>query len=183
MRSIDPTSARLFLAVVEEGSIARAAAREHIVPSAISRRLAELEGQFGVALVERNRRGVIPTPAGEALTHHARMIQRATERMNEEMTEYLKGIRGHVRVRASASSLTAGLPSQLQSFMRAYKRVRLDRRSRIRRSSFGRLRRGARTSVLRRTWCAMNTSNCFPIIATTCRSPCPRATRCHATGR
>lgn len=126
MRHIDPTSAHLFLAIVEEGSIAKAAAREHIVPSAVSRRLGELEALFGVALVERSRRGVTPTPAGEALAHHARMIQQAIDRMNGEMSEYLKGVRGHVRVRVSASSLASGLPSQLQSFMRAYKRVRLD---------------------------------------------------------
>ena len=46
MHRIDPTSARLFVAIVEAGSIARAAAREHIVPSAVSRRLAELEAMF-----------------------------------------------------------------------------------------------------------------------------------------
>lgn len=126
MRRIDPTSARLFLSIIEEGSIARAAAREHIVPSAISRRLGELEALFGVALVERSRSGVKPTPAGEALAHHARMIQQAIERMHEEMSEYLKGVRGHIRVRVSASSLSAGLPAQLESFMRAHRQVRLD---------------------------------------------------------
>ena len=126
MRRIDFTSARLFLAIVEEGSIARAARREHIVPSAISRRLAELEDLFGVALVERSRRGIVPTPAGETLTHHARTVQQAIERMHDEMSEYLKGIRGHIRVRVSASSLSVGLPSQLQAFMQANKRVRLD---------------------------------------------------------
>ncbi|WP_326540859.1 LysR family transcriptional regulator [Pseudorhodoferax sp.] len=126
MRSIDFTSARLFLAIVEEGSIARAAAREHIVPSAVSRRLAELEDLFSVELVERSRNGIRLTPAGEAFTHHARMVQQAIERMHDEMSEYLKGVRGHIRVRVSASSLSVGLPSQLQSFMRLHKRVRLD---------------------------------------------------------
>lgn len=126
MRSIDLTSARLFLAIVEEGSIARAAAREHIVPSAVSRRLAELEELFGVALVERSRSGATLTPAGEAFTQHARLVQQTIDRMHDEMSEYLKGIRGHIRVRVSASSLSVGLPSQLQSFMRLHKRVRLD---------------------------------------------------------
>ncbi len=125
-RSIDPQSARLFLAIVDEGSIARAAEREHIVPSAVSRRLAELEDRFGVALVERHRRGIRPTPAGESLAHHARMIQQSVERMNDEMDEYVTGIRGHIRVRASASALAAELPSELQSFMRTHDRVRLD---------------------------------------------------------
>ena len=126
LRPIDPQSARLFLAIVDEGSIAGAAAREHIVPSAVSRRLAELEARFGVALVERHRRGIRLTPAGESLAHHARMIQQAVQRMQDEMTEYVTGIRGHVRVRASASALAMQLPSHLQAFMRSHERVRLD---------------------------------------------------------
>ena len=126
MHRIDPTSARLFLAIVEAGSIARAAAREHIVPSAVSRRLAELEAMFEVGLVERGPRGVTPTPAGEALAHHARLLLRTIERMDLEMSEYRRGVRGHVRLRASASSLAAGLPSLLQAFTREHEGVKLD---------------------------------------------------------
>jgi DNA-binding transcriptional LysR family regulator len=40
---IDPYSLELFISVVEEGSIARAASRSHIAPSALSRRIADLE--------------------------------------------------------------------------------------------------------------------------------------------
>ena len=47
---LDPLSLRLFVAVMEDGAIARAAAREHIAPSAASRRLAELEGQLQLEL-------------------------------------------------------------------------------------------------------------------------------------
>jgi hypothetical protein len=126
MPRIDPTSARLFVAIVEQGSIARAAAREHIVPSAVSRRLSELEALFEVALVERGPRGVTATPAGEALAHHARLLLRTIERMDLEMSEYRAGVRGHVRVRASASSLAAGLPALLQGFMHEHEGVKLD---------------------------------------------------------
>ena len=40
---LDLVTARLFVAIVEEASIARAAARENIAPSAISKRVTELE--------------------------------------------------------------------------------------------------------------------------------------------
>jgi DNA-binding transcriptional LysR family regulator len=126
MRRIDATSARLFVAIIEEGSIGKAAAREHIVPSAVSKRLGELESLLGVALVKRSQRGVTPTPAGEALVHHARIVLQAFERMHEEMSEYVDGVRGHIRVRASASALSAGLPSDIQSFLRSYKGVKID---------------------------------------------------------
>ena len=123
---IDARSARLYLAVVETGSIAGAAAREHIAASAVSRRLAELEAAFGVALVERHRRGILLTHAGEALAHHARMIEQAVDRMNVEMGEYIAGIRGHVRVRASASSFAAGFADDIERFMLGNRQVRLE---------------------------------------------------------
>lgn len=126
MHRIDPISARLFLAILDAGSIGRAAQREHIVPSAVSRRLAELESMFEVALVERGARGVTATPAGEALAHHARLLLRTIERMGTEMSEYRRGVRGHVRVRASASSLAAGLPELLQAFTHEHEGVKLD---------------------------------------------------------
>ncbi len=126
MSKIDLTSMKLFLAIIEEGSITKAAAREHIVSSAVSRRLGELEDLFGVALVERSRTGVSPTPAGEALTHHARMVQQSVDRLHDEMTDFLKGVRGHVRVRVSSSALSVGLPAHLMAFMQAHERIRLD---------------------------------------------------------
>lgn len=58
---LDPISLRLFVAVMEESAIARAAAREHIAPSAASRRLAELESQLQVELFTRSNRGSVPT--------------------------------------------------------------------------------------------------------------------------
>jgi LysR family transcriptional regulator, nitrogen assimilation regulatory protein len=58
---------RSFLVVVESGGIARAAHRDPVRQSQLSRQIAELEAFFGVALVERQGRGVAPTPAGERL--------------------------------------------------------------------------------------------------------------------
>jgi hypothetical protein len=62
VRSFDPVSLRLFVAVCEEGNIAAAAQREAIVPSAISKRLAQMESEAGVRLFERGRRGVTGLP-------------------------------------------------------------------------------------------------------------------------
>ena len=56
--NLDPISLRLFVAVMEENAIARAAAREHIAASAASRRLAELEDTLQVELFTRSNRGI-----------------------------------------------------------------------------------------------------------------------------
>ena len=58
MHPFDPTSLRLFVAVCEERNIALAAQREAIVPSAVSKRIAQMEAQAGTPLLERGRRGV-----------------------------------------------------------------------------------------------------------------------------
>ncbi|RKK03211.1 LysR family transcriptional regulator [Pseudoroseomonas wenyumeiae] len=125
-RRLNPVSVQFFVSAVEEGSIARAALRENIVPSAISKRLSDLETLLGVALLERGTQGVVPTPAGEAFLHHARLLLRSLERMRLEMAEYGEGVRGHIRVRASASALSAGLPAEIQSFSRAHRQVKIE---------------------------------------------------------
>src|SRR5450759_1311530 len=113
MRHLDIRSAQIFLTVAEEGSIAKAALREHLVSSAISKRLQELEASIGVALFERSQQGVRLTPAGEAMAHHARQVILAFSQMQSEMDDYVKGVRGHLRVRVSASALAAGISEQI----------------------------------------------------------------------
>lgn len=51
-RSFDPVTLRMFVAVCEERNIARAAEREAIVASAISKRIAAIESELGVQLLE-----------------------------------------------------------------------------------------------------------------------------------
>ena len=62
-RRIDLTSLQLFVAVCELGSIGRAAEREFIAASAVSKRLSELESTLGTSLLYRHARGVDLTPA------------------------------------------------------------------------------------------------------------------------
>ena len=64
---LDPVSLRLFIAVIELGSLAAAAEREHIAAAAISRRMADLEQHLGTPLLRRHARGIEPTAAGLAL--------------------------------------------------------------------------------------------------------------------
>ena len=93
-RRIDLTSLQLFVAVCELGSIGRAAEREFIAASAVSKRLAELEAAVETALLYRHSRGVTLTPAGENLLHHARSVLFGLEKMQGELSEYADGVRG-----------------------------------------------------------------------------------------
>lgn len=130
-RHFDPTTLRLFVAVCEERNIARAAEREAIVASAISKRIAAIEEQVGVVLLTRGRRGIEPTPAGEALLRQARDVLRTMERMHAELSEFASGVHGSVRVFASLSVLSESLPDDIGAFLAENGKVRVSLEERV----------------------------------------------------
>ena len=116
-RPLDPVSLQHFVAVCEEGSIARAAERESLVASALSKRIAALEAEVGVPLLLRRARGVAPTAAGEALLARAREVLSALERVRGELGAFGQGVQGSVRVLASPSVLAEKLPEDIGRFL------------------------------------------------------------------
>jgi DNA-binding transcriptional LysR family regulator len=121
----DLTSLRLFLTVIEESSITRAAAREHLTVSAVSKRLSELEAQLGVQLFERHSTGVQLTAAGRALQADARSAFAALDRMHTLAHDYASGVRGEVRLHANASSIVDTLPEELRRFSRRHPHIQI----------------------------------------------------------
>ena len=89
--------------------MARAAEQEHIEPSAISKRIAQLEDDLGVELLVRGRRGVQPTPAGLALLEHARSVLFTMDRIVADAASFAGGVQGHVRLIATASAIAEAL--------------------------------------------------------------------------
>lgn len=128
MRDLDLITLRLFVTVCELGSIARAGEQASIVGSAISKRLAALEDVLGVAVLVRRRHGVETTPAGETLLEHARAMLASADRIERDMLSYAKGIKGQVRVLATASVLAESLAEDVAVFLQnpAYRDIRID---------------------------------------------------------
>jgi DNA-binding transcriptional LysR family regulator len=125
-RRIDLTSLQLFVAVCELGSIGRAAEREFIAASAVSKRLSDLEATLETPLLYRHTRGVDLTPAGESLLHHARSVLFSLEKMQAELSEYADGVRGHVRIHANISAIVQFLPEDLGAFSKEHPQVKID---------------------------------------------------------
>ncbi len=117
MRDLDMTTLRLFAAVCETRSIARAAEQANIVGSAISKRLAQLEDTVGTPLLVRRRRGVEPTPAGQSLLEHARTMLASAEQIERDMAAYALGVRGQVRILATASVMAESLADDVAGFL------------------------------------------------------------------
>jgi DNA-binding transcriptional LysR family regulator len=84
----DLSDLRLFLNVVEAGSITHGAERTHLAIAAASTRIRNMEAALGTALLNRQRQGIQPTPAGRTLAHHARMLLQQAERMHGDLAQY-----------------------------------------------------------------------------------------------
>jgi len=121
----DISSLALFIRVAELKSITKAAQAGHIALAALSRRIAQLEDQFGVQLLHRSARGVELTPAGAALLFHARQMMAKVDAMRAEISDYSKGAKGLVRIQANASALAQYLPGDLASFALAHAAIKL----------------------------------------------------------
>lgn len=126
----DLTDLRLFLAVVDAGSITHGAAEVGLSLPAASERLRDMETGGGVQLLERGRRGVRPTPAGEALAHHARQIQRQLAQMRGELSEHASGLRATIRLAANTATITEFLPRRLGDWMAGHPRVDIELKER-----------------------------------------------------
>lgn len=118
MNKLDLVSLRHFVAVCDTGSVTRAAEVEHVVSSAVSKRVAQLEDVLKVQLISRSRRGMTPTPAGQTLLEHARAIIKSTQRIEEDMAGYSGGLKGKVRLLATASAVAESLSDDVAAFMK-----------------------------------------------------------------
>lgn len=125
-RRIDLTTLRLFVAVCDEQNLTRAAQREGIAASAVSKRMNDFELAFGVTLFERLSKGMALTPAGEALLHHARVTLLNVAKIAVELSEYSQGVRGHVRMLANLSAIVQFLPEDLSGFFSAHEFLKVD---------------------------------------------------------
>lgn len=122
----DLVDLRLFALVVEAGSITRGAERAGLALASASARIRAMEERAGLMLLERGRRGVLPTAAGTALFHHARAMARQLEEMRGDLAAFAKGLKGRVRLAANTASLLDRLPEALAGFLAAHPSVDLD---------------------------------------------------------
>jgi DNA-binding transcriptional LysR family regulator len=96
LKKLDLTSLRLFVAVCQEQNIARAAEREFIASSAVSRRIAEIEALIGLPVIQRQSRGITVTPVGETVLRYALAIIGSIEQMSAELSRFWAGVPGGV---------------------------------------------------------------------------------------
>ncbi len=126
----DLTDLRLFVHVLEAGSITAGANRAHLSLAAASERLRGMETSAGLPLLQRHARGVLATAAGEALAHHARLMLRQDELLRGELGEFVRGTRGRVRLLANTVAIAEHLPVPLAGWLAAHPDVDVELRER-----------------------------------------------------
>lgn len=117
---------RAFLTAVESGSFSAAAELLGYTPSGVSQLVSALEGELGVSLLSRSKRGVALTPSGESLLPAAREMLRQEQRLREQAAE-LKGLAmGSVTIATYASIARRWLPEVIRAFRADYPQIRID---------------------------------------------------------
>ena len=124
--SFDLANMRLFLTVVEQGSLTKGAESMNLALASVSERISGMESSLGAQLLERNRRGVTTTAAGDALIRHARLILEQVEQMRGEMRNYGTGLKGRIRLLSNTAGLAAFIPYQLGRFLVTYPDLSID---------------------------------------------------------
>lgn len=122
----DLTTLRLFLTVVEGGSLTAGAASFGISVAAASKRVAELESHVGQALLERSKKGISPTAAGRTLQRHTIELVGRLEQLAVAMDDFQRGARGHLRLWANTSAFGGFLPNLLAVYVKAHPDVVID---------------------------------------------------------
>ncbi|MDQ0393626.1 LysR family transcriptional regulator [Labrys monachus] len=121
----DLLSLQLFVAVCEEQSIAKAADREHIAASAVSKRMSDLEARLNTPLFHRSSKGLELTASAHTLLHHSRVLMRDLNQMEIELAHHASGVSGQVRVYASVSTIIQHLPDDLRDFLARHSAIRI----------------------------------------------------------
>lgn len=127
---LDLADLRLFLAVVEAGSITQGAQRANLALASASERLRAIEDDAGVQLLERRSRGISLTEAGAALAHHARLILRQRDALQGELRAFAAGARGTLSLYANTAALTEFLPARLAPWLAARPQLNVDLKER-----------------------------------------------------
>lgn len=118
-----------LLKTAELGGITRAAEALGYTQSAVSRIIADLEAEWGVSLLTRNRAGVVLSSAGEALLPSLRAVCNAQEEVEEQVAELHGLTRGTIRVGTFSSLSTHCLPEMMKAFLTRYPGIRFQLRN------------------------------------------------------
>ena len=122
----DFVSLKAFIAVAETQSIRAASERLNLSISSVSRRISDLEFDFGQTLFTRHSRGVEITEAGRLLADRVNEAFSALSVLKSDMDRFRDGDVGRLSVSANGSALINGLARDIAQFLAEYPTIQID---------------------------------------------------------
>jgi len=117
------STVRYFHKVARSSSIREAAEQLHVSASAISRKISQLEEEFGQPLFERHARGIKLTQAGEIVRQCFHDVLQNVDSLHDQLGELNGLLRGKVRIATVEGAVTYLLPQAIASLHSAYPNV------------------------------------------------------------
>jgi LysR family hydrogen peroxide-inducible transcriptional activator len=117
---------RYFVAVADEGSFSRAAAREHVAQPSLSQQIQKLEAEMDQRLFDRLPRSVVVTEAGKCLLGYARKILAEIGDARRCVDELKREVVGRLAVGAIPTIAPYVLPALIGKFQHRYPKVTLE---------------------------------------------------------
>ncbi|CAI1820107.1 LysR family transcriptional regulator [Serratia proteamaculans] len=126
MKKTDLSGLVAFVAIAQERSFRRAAARLGVTPPTLSHTMRELEAQVGIRLLNRTTRNVAPTEAGEHLL--AQLVPAFTDidTALESLNTFREQPQGLVRINAPRTAIELALVPHLGRLARDYPGITLE---------------------------------------------------------
>src|SRR4030081_2320090 len=115
----------ILLAVVQRGSMAKAATELAISQPAVSKAIADMEHTVGLRLLDRTRHGIEPTTYGRALIKRGMTIFDELKQAAQELDFLADPTVGELRIGSSESIAAGLLPAIIDRFSQQYPRVTL----------------------------------------------------------
>lgn len=127
----DIVDLRLVVNIAEVSSMTRGAELSFISLPAASTRIKNLEESVGTKLFYRTSAGVTLTPAGQVFERHAQAVLGQIQRLNGDMQQFARGVKGQVRLFAVTSAINEYLPLVLRDYLAKNPDVNIDLRERL----------------------------------------------------
>jgi DNA-binding transcriptional LysR family regulator len=117
---------RLFLIVVDHGSIAAAARADGIPKPSLSRRMANLEAAVGEKLFDRGANRLSLTPRGDELNARLRPAMLSVVQALSKLDDWHSDYAGHLTMHVPASLLQMGVRQTISAFLEAHPNTQFD---------------------------------------------------------
>lgn len=125
MSRINLHSMQILASVAATRSFSKTAIELNMTPSAVSKRIAELETRFGTPLVIRRNTGVELTAAGNIVVRCSEDVMERVAGMSREVAELLLQQHGEIRIMSNTTAILLGLLEDIGQFRKSHPGIRI----------------------------------------------------------